>query len=258
MKKMLAFGALTLLAVVAVQAQLPAAKQQELAARGITNWTPGQNQGGGGPVMSSLGTSLAAPINGFRVPGDTQTMVYDDGAMSALPTIFGAIYGNRFDEGLLGVPLGALTLNSFSFYFLEDSLPDTGLFFQASDPLNTMSITVRTSINVTGLMNSGPSFMTPVLNVIPQAALGTTGMFTDTFYLGGWCLNSNTMFPINNEMIGLSAGEVNGGARRKGYTAVSATAGPVTFANQPFNAILRANVTSAALVPVELMAFEAE
>lgn len=256
MKKMLAFGVLALLAVVAVQAQLPAAKQQELAARGITNWTPGQNQGQGGTVMSPLGSNLSAPLN-TRVPADTQTMQYDDGALTALPTIFGAVYGNRFDQGLLGVALGALTLNSFSFYFMEDSLPDTGLFFQPADPLNTMSISARASVNVTGLMNSGASFMTPVLNVIPQSALGTTGMFTDTFYLGGWCLNSNTMFPVSNEALGLSTGEINAGDRRKGYTAFSGI-GAVLFTDQPFNAIVRANVTSAALVPVELMAFEAE
>ncbi len=256
MKKVLAFGVLTLLAVVAVQAQLPAAKQQELAARGITNWTPGQNQGGNGAVFAPLGTTLSAPLHN-RVPGDTQTMQYDDGALTALPTIFGAVYGNRFDEGLLGVALGALTLNSFSFYFMEDSVPDTGLFFQPSDPLNSMSISARASVNIAGLMNSGASFMTPVLNVIPQASLGTTGMFTDTFYLGGWCLNSNTMFPINNETLGLSTAEVNNGPRRKGYTAVSGT-GAQMFSNQNFNAIIRANVTSAALVPVELMAFEVE
>jgi hypothetical protein len=99
-------------------------------------------------------------------------------------------------------------------------------------------------------MNSGPNFSAPALNVIDQSMLATTGMFNDTFFLGAWCLNSATMFPINNETIGLSTN----GPRQQGYTAVSGT-GPVAFVAQPFNAILRANVTSPNTVPVELMGF---
>lgn len=235
-------------AVSALAAVLPAAKQQELTAAGRTSWTPGQGRGQG-PIMATVGTGVAAPGGGVA-PEDTQTMQYDDGSLTALPTVFGAIYGNRFSQGVGGVPLGALTLNSYSFYFMEDSLPDTGAFVQPADPLNTMSISARASVNITGLMNSGPNFSAPVLNVIPQAGLGTSGMFNDTFFLGAWCLNSATMFPVNNEVIGLATN----GPRQQGYTAVSGT-GAVAFAAQPFNAIVRANVTSAALVPVELMSF---
>jgi len=239
-------------AVSALATALPAAKQQELTAAGRSGWTPGQGRGHGS-VMATVGSGHAAPA-GAVVPEDTQTMQYDDGSLTALPTVFGQIYGNRFSQGVGGVTLGALTLNSFSFYFMEDSLPDTGLFVQPADTLNTMSISARNSVNIVGLMNSGPSFMTPVINVIPQASLGTTGMFNDTFFLGAWCLNSATMFPINNEVIGLAT-NVRGEGNR-GYTAVSGV-GAVAFAAQPaFNAILRANVTSAALVPVELMSFD--
>jgi hypothetical protein len=238
-------------AVSALAAALPAAKQQELAAAGRNSWTPGQGRGQG-PVMATVGSGHTAPA-GAVAPEDTQTMQYDDGALTALPTVFGQVYGNRFSQGIGGVPLGALTLNSFSFYFMEDSAVDTGLFFQAADPLNATSISARASINIVGLMNSGPSFSAPVLNVVAQAGLGTTGMFNDTFFLGAWCLNSATMFPINNEVIGLAT-NVRGEGNR-GYTAVSGV-GAVAFAAQPgFNAILRANVTSQALVPVELMSF---
>lgn len=248
MKKLLfAFVACAVVAAVAF-ADLPAAKQQELSRAGITHWTPGQNRGQG-PAMATLPTPAAAP------PGnrDTQTMVYDNGTLTALPIAFGQVFGNKFNQGIMGVSLNAATLNSFSFYFMEDSAPDTGLFFQPSDPLNTMSISARTSVNIAGLMNSGANFSAPVLNVIMQASLGTTGMFNDTFYLGGWCLNSATMFPVNNETIGLSTN----GPRQKGYTAVSGS-GAVAFTAQPFNAILRARVTSASLVPVELMSFSAD
>lgn len=248
MKKLLIALAACLVAAAVVSADLPAAKQQELTRAGITNWTPGQNRGQG-PVMATLPAGSAAPI----VNRDTQTMTYDNGTLTALPTIFGQVYGNKFHQGIMGVELNTATLNSFSFYFMEDSIPDTGLFLQPADPLNTMSISARASVNVAGLMNSGANFSAPVLNVIMQASLGTTGMFTDTFYLGGWCLNSNTMFPINNETLGLSTN----GPRQKGYTAVSGT-GAVLFTAQPFNAIIRANVTSQALVPVELMSFSAD
>lgn len=222
-------------------------KRQELQAKGITSWTPGQGRVAGAPAFATV------PPRAGTSPENTDTMQYDDGNLTALPTVFGAIFGNRFSQGVGGVDLDTITLNSFSFYFLEDSLPDTGLFFQPADPVNTMSINARASTNITGLMNSGPSFMTPVLNVIPQASLGTSGMFTDTFFLGAWCLNSATMFPINNEMIGLATN----GPQQKGYTASSGT-GAVPFASQAFNAILRANVTSPATVPVELMSFSVD
>jgi hypothetical protein len=177
-------------------------------------------------------------------------MQYDDGNLTALPTIFGQVYGNRFKDGVGGVPLGTLTLNSFSFFFMEDSLTDTSLFFQPADPLNSVSVSARASVNVTGLQNSGPSFSNPILNVVSQPALGTTGVFNNTMFLGAWCLNSATVLPVSNEVIGLATN----GPRQEGYTALSGT-GPVVFAQQPFNAILRANVTSAQAVPVELMSF---
>lgn len=240
------------------QRGMPPEKQAELQAKGILNWTPGQNRGNGPPFallpQPQSVTAQQNPDGTTRVTkANTDTMQYDNGTLSSLPTTFGQVYGNRFSLGVGGVQLDAITLNSFSFYFMEDSLPDTGLFFQAADPLNTMSINARDSINIAGLMNSGPSFMTPVLNVIPQAGLMTTGMFNDTFFLGAWCLNSNMAFPVNNEVIGLATN----GPRQQGYTAASGN-GAVAFAAQPFNAIIRANITSPNTVPVELMNFDVE
>lgn len=242
--------ALALVIAAGAYAQLPAAKQAELDAAGINSWHPGQGSTANGARFSNLSTARSAPGPATE---NTDTMQYDDGNLTALPIIFGAIYGNRFNGGKpAGTPLSTITLNSFSFYFMEDSLPDTGLFFQPADPLNAGSISVRTSVNVGGLNNSGQSFSNPVLNVIPQTALGTTGGFFNTFYLGAWCLNTALTFPINNEVIGLATN----GPIQKGYTAISASGGPVPFSNQAFNAILRANVTSPNTVPVELMSFE--
>ena len=112
----------------------------------------------------------------------------------------------------------------------------------------------RASLNITGLVNAGSNFsMLTTINVIPQSALATTGMFSNTFYLGGWCLNANTTVPVDNEALAL---DINAGAQR-GYTASSGGATvSVAMAPQAFNAIMRANVTSPATVPVELMAFE--
>lgn len=245
MKKIVVLGVVTLLSF-PVLAQLPAAKQAELTAAGRTSWTPGQGRGQG-QAFAVLDQTRAGAIT----PENTDTMQYDDGNVTALPTVFGAVYGNRFSLGQGGVQLDAITLNSFSFYFMEDSLADTGLFFQAADPINATSINARASTNVTGLNNSGQSFSAPVLNVVNQSVLGTAGTFNDTFFLGGWCLNSALTFPIDNETLGLSTN----GPRQQGYTAVSGT-GPVAFAAQPFNAILRANVTSPNTVPVELMSFD--
>lgn len=255
MRHLLFVIACILLAFVAT-AELPTdpAKRAELQAAGYTDWTPGQTRGSG-PTFQTLEGSLAAPLRdaGNQI-ADTQTMVLDDGNLTALPTTFGLIYGNRFSLGTGGVALGALTLNSFSFYFLEDSLPDTGMFIQPGSPGTAASlIEARASVNITGLLNSGPSFSSPQLNVVPQTELGTVGTFSNTFFLGGWCVNSATTFPITNEMIGLATN----GPRQQGYTATSGT-GPVAFAAQAFNAILRANVTSAQNVPVELMAFDVE
>jgi hypothetical protein len=227
-------------------ADMPPAKQAELATRGIFNWTPGQNQGQG-PAFAVLPNALAAPENPIL---DTATSQYDDGNLTAVPTVFGQVYGNKWSLGVGGVQLDTITLNSFSFYFLEDSLPDTGLFFQAGPPTGTMSINALVSTNVTGLMNSGPNFSAPVLNVVNASALGAATMFNDTFFLGGWCLNSNTMLPVDNETLGLATN----GPRQQGYTANSGT-GPQPFAAQAFNAILRANITSPNAVPVELMSF---
>lgn len=230
---------------------MPAAKRAELQARGLTEWTPGSGKVEGAPVFSVVGAKSAP--GGQRAPEDTATMQYDDGNLTALPSVFGQVYGNRFSQGVGGVALDAITLNSFSFYFMEDSLPDTGLFFQAADPLDAGNISSRVSVNVSGLSNSGASFSAPVLNVVPGAALGTSNMFNNTFFLGGWSLNSATAFPVNNEAIGLSTN----GPRQQGYTAVSGT-GAVAFAAQPFNAIIRANVTSPNAVPVELMNFQVD
>lgn len=231
-------------------AALPPAKVQELQAKGISNWTPGQNRGQQ-PVFSTLPQARPAAL-----PRDTQTMTYDDGNLTALPTTFGQVYGNRFKLGIGGVELNTLTVQSFQFYFLEDSLPDTNLFFQIASPSTmTGSINALASVNVAGLMNSGPSFSAPVLNTIAGTALGgaSVTMQNDTFYLGGWCLNSNTGFPVTNEVLGLATN----GPRQEGYTAASGT-GPVLKTQQAFNTILRAHVTSMSLVPVELMTFGIE
>lgn len=240
------------------QRGMPPEKQAELQAKGILNWTPGQNRSNDLPFARlphpKSTSEQQNPDGTTRVTkANTDTMQYDNGTLSALPSTFGQVYGNRFSLGVGGVQLDAITLNSFSFYFLEDSLADTGLFLQPADPLNTMSINARASVNIGGLMNSGPSFMTPVLNVIDQSMLGTTGMFNDTFFLGAWCVNSVTMFPVNNEAIGLATN----GPRQQGYTAVSGM-GAVAFVAQPFNAIIRANITSPNTVPVELMNFDVE
>ena len=244
MKKLLVLSAIILMAGVVI-ADMPVQKQQELDAAGITDW---QGNRGQSPVLSTLQNTTSVPM-----PDDTATMTYDDGMVTSLPTVFGLIYGNKFSQGVGGVPLSTITLNSFSFYFLEDSPTDTSLFFQPADPLNATSITARASVNVSPLVNSGQSFTSPVLNVMPQTLLGTTGVFSNTFFLGGWCLNAVTTFPVDNETLVLA----NNGPRQQGYTASSGT-GPQPFAMQPFNAILRANVTSPNAVPVELMAVSAE
>ncbi len=231
-------------------AELPSEKQNELSAEGITNWQAGQNQGQ--QTHAKLGESIQAP----QAPGrDTATMMYDDGTISALPTIFGMVYGNKFSQGAGGAALGTVTLNSFSFYFAEDSTADTGLFFQPASPgASAGVINARASINISGLVNAGASFSNlTTINVINQSALGTTGVFSNTFYLGAWCVNAATVVPVDNEAIGLSTN----GPRQQGYTAVSGT-GTIVAAMQPFNAVMRATVTSAVTVPVELMAFDAE
>ncbi len=237
-----------LLLIAGITLALPPAKQAELQAAGVSNWTPGQHRGSG-PVFKRL----ANPRTVNSTTGTTTgTCQYDDGTLSALPIIFGQVYGNKFNQGIGGVDLDTLTLNSFFFFFMEDSVPDTGMFFQPAAALNTMSINAIASTNITGLMNSGANFSAPVLNMVDASLLGSTmaTMFVDTFYLGAWCLNTATMFPINNEVIGLATNAPN-----KGYTAVSGT-GPVLFSNQPFNAMIRANITAQGPVPVELMAFE--
>ena len=252
MRKAFVVIAAVLLVASTAYAQLPAEKTNELGAAGITDWNPGQNQGNGGPVFATLENGINLPDG----PEDTATCQYDGGAINALPTVFGAIYGNRFSQGVGGVALGAITLNSFSLYFAEDSVADTGLFYQPASPGATANlINARASLNVNGLVNAGSSFsMLTTINVVPQSALGTTGMFSNTFYLGAWCLNANTSVPVDNEAIGL---DTNANFNR-GYTAVSGV-GSVAVANsQGFNAVLRANITSAVTVPVELMAFDVE
>jgi hypothetical protein len=239
------------------QQNLPAAKQAELAAAGIQNWTPAgvHHQT---PVFRKLTKGgLVTPAR--RLPTkNTDTMQYDNGLLTALPTSFGLVFGNRFSLGMGGVDLDTITLNSFSFFFLEDSLPDDSLFFMAADPIDATFIYARVSQNVTGLMNSGPSFSNPTLNVVPGTAINATltaTMFTDTFFLGAWCINSASSFPVNNEMIGLATA----GPQIKGFVASSGIATTVSYLEDlGFNAILRANVTSPAIVPVELMSFDVE
>ncbi|MEM6456153.1 MAG: hypothetical protein AAF772_13740 [Acidobacteriota bacterium] len=248
--KVVLLGAAALLVAGLATAQLPAEKQAELQAAGITSWTPGQTKGSA-PVFATLDNPLAAPAG--TPPADTATMQYDDGMISVLPTLFGQIYGNRFSLGVGGVSLDTITLNSFSFFFLEDDLADTGLTFQISNPLNATSISALGSTNITGLANSGQSFSAPVLNTVPGTAIAAQN-FNDTFFLGAWCLNANTAFPVDNEMLGLT----NGGSQTRGYTADSAGSGPTPFAAQPFSAVLRANVTSPNAVPVELMNFDVD
>lgn len=240
---------------------MPPAKRAELEQRGLETWTPGQGKQPGGragdrPAFVRIGKGNPNSTAGRVVPNTdairaTGTIQYDDGILTALPTVFGQIYGNRFaGDDCGGVELDTITLNNFSFYFMEDSLPDTGLFFQVSNPLNTMSINAVASTNVTGLMNSGPNFSAPVLNVVNANVLPATNgtMFTDTFFLGGWSLNSAAALPVNNEAIGLATN----GPLQRGYTAASGT-GAVAFGSQPFNAILRANITSPNAIPLELM-----
>jgi hypothetical protein len=226
------------------------AKQAELTEAGIQSWTPGQNRN------QAVKFSEVTPRSAGPIQENTDTMVYDNGTLTALPTAFGLVFGNQFSEGVGGVALATITLNSFSFYFMEDSTSDTGLFFQISNPLNATSISVLNSVDVAGLANSGPSFSSPTLNVRPASALSATNMYFDTFYLGAWCVNSATTFPVDNETIGLNSTFNTG--NQKGYTASSATTGAIAFANQPFNAMLRANVTSPETVPVELMSFDIE
>ena len=228
-------------------------KQQELDAAGITNWTPGQNKSNG-PAIAKLANPIQlAPTE----TGTTDTITYDGGAITALPTIFGQIYGNHFAVDNTGAPLKtAVTLNSFSFLFAEDSIGDTGLIFQPASAGGATTIVPRASINVAGLTNAGSSFTnTTAFNVIPQTALGTTGAFSNSFFLGAWCLNANATVPVDNEAIALDTATFNGGFQ--GYTATSgAGPTPVVFAASSFNGVLRANVTG--IVPVELMAFEVE
>lgn len=252
MKKLSILLVCLLVAGVAVvaSAQGPS-KAQELQAAGITNWTPGMTQGQG-PVFSKLDNPISIPTTELNVTG---TIQYDSGTVAALPTVFGLVYGNNFNADNSGSAFKAtVTLNSFSMLFAEDSVADTGLFFQPAAPLNATSISARASINIGGLTNAGSSFTNvTAFNVLPQSALGTTGVFSNSFYLGAWCLNVNTNVPVDNEAIALDTNAFTGG--NKGYTAVSGT-GPVAFVAQTFNAVMRANITG--IIPVELMAFEVE
>lgn len=224
-------------------------KAAELKAAGYETWTPGQSQGQG-PVLGDLTHPITLPGG----PEDTATMNYDNGVINAIPMAFGQVYGNKFNLGVGGVELDTVTLNSFSFYYADDDVTDDNMFFQPASvgaaPSQLMS---RASVNVMGLVNAGPSFSNlGALNVIPQSVLGTSGVFDDTFFLGGWCVNEATTLPIDNDALGLSTG-----GQAKGYTAASGV-GAVSFTPGAFNAVLRANVTSPNAVPVELMAFETD
>ena len=252
---------LCLLLAVPTLGQLSPNKKAELNAAGITDWDAhrAELKAAGGPTFSRLERPLAAPGRADASRGGTTgTVMYDDGTITSLPTSFGAVYGNKFAARPDGTAFtGAVTLNSFSFFFMEDSLADTGMSIQVSDPLNATSITSRTSPNVTGLLNSGQSFSSPQINVRMQStAFGTTGVFSNTVYLGGWCLNTNTTLPVNNEAIGLSNNMLPGAPPFRGFTTNSGT-GANTFTDQSFNAIIRANLTGNN-VPVELMSFSVD
>ena len=127
----------------AAWAQMPAEKQQELAAEGRTEWGRENHDG---PVFAVVTEPKVAGDAGR----DTATMQYDDGVMNALPTVFGAIHGNRFSLGTASQALGAITLNNIQFYFMEDSLTDTGIFIQPADPLNAASYTATFSLGPSG------------------------------------------------------------------------------------------------------------
>lgn len=261
MKKCFAILAAALLVAAVAGAEMPAEKQRELNAAGITDWTPGQNNGNG-PMFSKLNQGYAAPGRDAEgAMAGTATVQYDNGTLNALPVGFGIIAGNRFDRGIGNDPItGAVTLNSFSFYFLEDDLADTTLFFQPGSAGTTANQLIgRASINVTGFTNSGQSFSSPSLNVVPQSALGTTGVFSSTVFLGGWTLNAATTFPVDNETLGLNDTSMfgeGGTPAFKGYTGSSGT-GARTITPQSFNVILRANLTGN-VIPVELMAFDVD
>jgi hypothetical protein len=231
-------------------------KQQELDAAGIASWTPGQGKGDGA-AFSTLAEPIAPQHGSQGETGVISRTKYDSGSVTALPTVFGLIYGNHFDIDNSGNPLKAtITLHSLSFLFAEDSLADTSLFiFVASAGATPGLIHSRASINIAGLANAGSSFTNlAAFNVIPQPALGTTGMFSGSLYLGAWCLNANTTVPVDNEAIGLDAGTFAGGFQ--GFTATSGGAtSSVAFGMQNFNAVLRATIPG---VPVELMSFDIE
>jgi hypothetical protein len=232
-------------------------KQQELDAAGRATWVPGQEASLEAPFAT---VTLPAADDAAAKAGalaSFQTLQYDSGSVTALPTAFGQIYGNLFNvTSASGTFPAIFSLNSFSFLFAEDSLADTAMFFQIGDASSTAisSYQVRTSVDVPGLVNAGSSFSNPVFNVIPQNALGTTGVFSNGFYLGAWCLNSNSIVPVDNEAIGLDTATFNGAFQ--GYTGASGAAGTVVAQPQPFNAILRATISGP--IPVELMYYEVE
>jgi hypothetical protein len=233
-----------------VAAQGPS-KQAELQAKGITNWTPGMNRGQA--AYHGVGTRFAGGP-AAQIQGVTGTLQYDSGTLTALPILFGQVYGNQFNVNNNGNPLGGtLTASSFHFYFMEDSTADTGLFFQPATFVGASTINALASIDITGLANSGPSFSAPVLNDIQWTALGVANTFgsANGVFLGGWCLNSALTFPVTNETLGLDV--TPGNAGNKGYTATSGV-GNVAYAAQSFNAILRLTAT-APNIPVELMSF---
>jgi hypothetical protein len=236
------------------------AKQKELDAKGITSWRPGKMRRQGKPAFSKLKKSMHKRVPGAQKRGDiadTGTLQYDNGTLTALPTVFGQNYGNDFHRYQGGPPgFQTITLNNVQFYFMEDSVTDTGLFLQPSDPGTVAGqLNARASVNVTGLLNSGASFSNPQLNVVNQTALGTTGVFNSTLFMAAWCLNSATVFPVTNEVIGLGTNQHAGAFH--GFTVASGT-GPLTYTPGSFQAMLRVNITSPQTVPVELMAIEAD
>ncbi len=216
-----------------------------------------QNPGASQPPAFRVASVPPRPAPGPNGGTVTATVQYDNGTLTALPVGFDFIVGNVFDRPTTAPSwTGNVTLNSFSFYFMEDSIADTGLFFNVADPVNSSTISSRVSVNIGGLANSGQSFSSPTLNVIPQSALGTTGVFSNTMYMGVWTLNSATTFPVDNETIGLNdTAPLLGGFQ--GYTAGTDATGPILWAPGSFHAIIRANLTYDP-IPVEVMAFEVD
>ncbi len=214
----------------------------------------------GGPVFASVPPRFVpgrTREDGELEGGQPTWVQYDNGTLTALPTAFGRIYGNVFDVYSDGdTYFWPINLNSFSFYFMEDGSADSNLIFNVGGAsFFGAPPSPWTSVEVDGLLNSGPSFSSPVVNVVPATVLGTLMESVEYVYIGAWSLNTASTFPVNNETLGLNDTS-SLGAGFKGFTASSGL-GPIQLNPQPFNALLRANVTPKTF-PVEILAFEVE